>query len=154
MTTPKPPPRTLQPAEERKIQLFLERAAPIVLENPHLTAERWQYLAALANELDLTADQFRTTIDDLLNRGVLKGLEVTPPKPPPLPGRPGTTVPAAEKNSPEDFALSAPHSAPPHLAPNPAPPVSAASVATVQEPPVEKFPNRHTAHKLGEPNSF
>src|SRR5690349_964040 len=109
MTAPKPPPRTLQPAEERKIQLFLERAAPIVLENPHLTAERWQVLAALANELDLTADQLRSTIDDLLNRGVLKGLAVKPPKPPPLPGKTASTsqVAGAESNS-EDFALSPP----------------------------------------------
>ncbi len=110
MTAPKPPPRTLQPAEERKIQLFLERAAPIVLENPHLTAERWQFLAALAHDFDLTANQFRSTIDDLLNRGVIKGLEVTPPKPPPLPGRRGAAAMAApvEDNISEDFALSPP----------------------------------------------
>lgn len=109
MTAPKPPPRTLQPAEERKIQLFLERAAPIVLENPHLTAERWQVLAAMANELDLTADQLRSTIDDLLNRGVLKGLAVKPPKPPPLPGKTASPSGATRTDSnSEDFALSPP----------------------------------------------
>lgn len=103
MTAPKPPPRTLQPAEERKVQLFLERAAPIVLENPQLTTERWQILAALATDLDLTSEQFHSTLDDLLNRGVIKRMDVTPPKPPPLPGRRSTlSLPS------EDFSLTPP----------------------------------------------
>ena len=100
MTAPKPPPRTLQPAEERKVQMFLERAAPIVLENPQLSAERWQILAALATDLDLTADQFRSTIDDLLNRGVIKQMDVTVPKPPPLPGRRVSESSSAATNLP------------------------------------------------------
>jgi hypothetical protein len=124
MTTPNqnPPPRTLQPAEERKIQVFLERAAPIVLEDPNLTSARWQKLAALANELDLSAQQFRSTMDDLLNRGVIKRTDAVPPCPPPLPGRPAGASTSRPENVAEDFALSAP-GAPPPVPPLPQPPV-------------------------------
>ena len=51
--------------EERKIQRFLDRAAPIVLESPVLNTQRWGVLVALAEEMDVSDEQFRQTIDDL-----------------------------------------------------------------------------------------
>jgi hypothetical protein len=82
MPSPKQP-RTED--SDRRIQQFLERAAPIVLEDPALTTERWQQLSAIATEFELTTEQFRTTLDDLVARGVLRRVEATMPKPPPLP---------------------------------------------------------------------
>lgn len=121
MPIPKPPPRTLNSEEEHKLQLFLERAAPIVLQDPSLNAERWQQLALIAGELELTADQFRSTLDDLLHRGVLQRIDVAAPKPPPLPSR---GKPASDSTLPdglldEGFALAPP----PIVAQPPPPPV-------------------------------
>jgi len=81
----KPPPRTLDPDEDRKIQRFLERAAPVVLENPVIDTQRWGQLVALAEELELSDDQLRRTVMELLDRGVIKKVDIASPKPPPLP---------------------------------------------------------------------
>jgi len=53
MSSRKPPPRTLDPEDDRKVQQFLERAAPVVLENRILDTQRWGELLALADELEL-----------------------------------------------------------------------------------------------------
>jgi hypothetical protein len=82
-----PSPKSTRPNDDvdRRVQQFLERAAPIVLEDPSLTAERWRQLSAIASDYHLTADEFQTTLDDLVARGVLRHVDTTLPKPPPLP---------------------------------------------------------------------
>ena len=59
MAANQPPPHTIDPDEERKLQLFLERAAPIVLESRVLDTENWRRLVALAKELEMTDGQLR-----------------------------------------------------------------------------------------------
>jgi hypothetical protein len=90
MPRDKPPPRTLEPEEERKVQLFLERAAPIVLENRTLDAANYRALQELAHHLELSDEQLQLTIDDLRQRGVIDKVDMRPAKPPPLPLREGT----------------------------------------------------------------
>ncbi|MGE3777295.1 MAG: hypothetical protein AB7F89_08935, partial [Pirellulaceae bacterium] len=116
MNAPKPPPRILNADEERKVQKFLELAAPIVLESPALNADRWRRLAHLAGELELSANEFQSTLEDLLKRGVLQKIEVQPPKPPPLPARTERLSDSAAADLPQDegFALAPPrHVVPP-----------------------------------------
>ena len=59
MNQPKPPPQTLQPDDERKIQIFLERASSIVLERPVLDVTHWRRLVSLAEELGLSDEELR-----------------------------------------------------------------------------------------------
>ena len=112
MSSRKPPPRTRPPEDERKIQLFLERAAPIVLDCRVLDAEHWAHLSELAEELELTGQQLQETVEDLRQRGVIEKIDLQPPKPPPLPTPPqhaGSSQPAeAPPKVDEQFALTAP----------------------------------------------
>ena len=85
MAEHRPPPRTREPLEDGRIQRFLQLAAPIVLEGPELDEARWRRLSALADELELSPDQLRQTIQDLCRRGVIKKADIPVPKPPPLP---------------------------------------------------------------------
>ena len=85
MTRRKPPPRTLNLDEERKIQAFLERAAPVVLESRVLNTHRWGQLVALAEELELSDEQLRRTVTELRERGVIRKVDIASAKPPPLP---------------------------------------------------------------------
>jgi hypothetical protein len=105
----KPPPRTLDPQEEQKIQRFLERAAPLVLQGPNIDEARWRQLSALADELQLTSEQLRRTVQDLCDRGVLKPFEIPGPKPPPLPSAVPGAGDAAVRSMPDsNFALTPP----------------------------------------------
>lgn len=130
MSESKPPPRTLEPADERVIQAFLERASAIVLDNSVLDARHWSSLVSLAEELGLSDEQLRETVNDLRERGVIKAIDLAPPKPPPLPtgaadeaAKPGSV--AASPPQPEvDFALTPPPDAP---ASPPPPPTSSVS---------------------------
>ena len=116
MSSHKPPPRTLDPEQDRKVQLFLERAAPVVLERRVIDTQSWGELLALAEELELTEPQMRATIDDLKERGVIERIDLSPPKPPPLPVGDGTQpAPPAEVSLPpelpeqeDDFSLAPP----------------------------------------------
>lgn len=110
LNQPKPPPQTLQPDDERKIQIFLERASSIVLERPVLDLAHWRRLVSLAEELGLTDTELKSTVDDLRQRGVISEIDLSPPKPPPLPSKRGKSPPAAPPQSgPEqDFSLTPP----------------------------------------------
>ena len=137
MAGPKPPPQTLEPDDERKIQIFLERASSIVLEHPVLDARHWRSLMALADELGLSETQLRATVDDLRQRGVISKVELAPSKPPPLPRRDASEAdsnkskPVADSN----FALTPPPPpSPPQAAEPPSPP--SPSVATSPPAPV------------------
>src|SRR5688572_14768119 len=90
-----------------KVQLFLERAEELIFSNPSLTAERWRELAVLAAEIELSVEQFRSTIDDLVGRGVLQRTDAMPPMPPPLPPR-AVTPKRSELVQEIGFALSPP----------------------------------------------
>ena len=122
MARRKPPPRTLEPSDERKIQQFLERAAPIVLDNPFLDTQRWGALVALAEELDLSHEQFRHTVHELRERGVIQRIELSPVKPPPLPkrGPPPESLAGAPCSSEPEFVLTPPsrRAEPPSRAPS------------------------------------
>lgn len=130
MAANQPPPHAMDPDEERKLQLFLERAAPIVLESRVLDTENWRRLVALARELELTDGQLRATVEDLRRRGVIERIELQPvkavttataatgspaptasktttsskttTKPPPLPPRPTAAKPVANDTGPSD----------------------------------------------------
>lgn len=105
----KPPPRTLDPQEEQKIQRFLERAAPLVLQGPDVDEARWRQLSALADELQLTPEQLRRTVQDLCDRGVLKPFDIPGPKPPPLPRTVAADGGAPLHSTPDsNFALTPP----------------------------------------------
>lgn len=133
MSDPKPPLPTLDPDDERIIQVFLERASAIVLDNSVLDARHWSSLVALAEELGLSDEQLRSTVNDLRERGVIKEIDLAPPKPPPLPepgstpAPPGSSPPAPQQEA--DFALTPPPEPPtappavPDLEPAPASPV-------------------------------
>lgn len=112
---PKPPPQTRQPDDERKIQIFLERASSIVLERPVLDLMNWRRLVLLAEELGLSDEELRSTVNDLRHRGVISEIDVSPPKPPPLPSQQGKPTPEATPQSgPEqDFSLTPPVPPPP-----------------------------------------
>lgn len=91
---------------DSKVQLFLEKAEEFILENRLLTPELWRKLAVLAAELELPAPLFRSTLEDLVERGVLDRSDQLPPLPPPLPA-------GSENKRPDlvqevGFALSAP----------------------------------------------
>ena len=152
MAGPKPPPRTLELDDERKTQLFLERAAPIVLAGPVVDAERWRQLVQLAAELELTSEQLRQILDDLCRRGVLRKVEIPVPQPPPLPASAaGRSDEATLNNAPENQLLP---DAPPPL---PVRPRRAA--ATPKEPAVtEKYLRKAVAilarHRGGGPRGF
>lgn len=126
MPESKPPPRTLKPDDERVIQVFLERASAIVLDHQVLDARHWSSLVALAEELGLSDEQLRATVNDLRDRGVIKDIDLAPPRPPRLP-EPGSQdgVSAPDPPQPEaDFALTPPPPEPllppPPLTPAPA----------------------------------
>ena len=115
LNQPKPPPQTLQPDDERKIQIFLERASSIVLERPVLDLTRWRRLVLLAEELGLSDEELRSTVNDLRQRGVISEIDLSPPKPPPLPSQQGKPNPeASARCGPEqDFSLTPPPPPPP-----------------------------------------
>ncbi len=115
MNQPKPPPQTLQPDDERKIQIFLERASSIVLERPVLDLTHWRRLVLLAEELGLSDEELRSTVNDLRHRGVISEIDLSPPKPPPLPSQQGKPAPEVSGHSgPEqDFSLTPPLPPPP-----------------------------------------
>ncbi|MEO8493813.1 MAG: hypothetical protein ABI614_01995, partial [Planctomycetota bacterium] len=115
MNQPKPPPQTLQPDDERKIQVFLERASPIVLERPVLDLTHWRRLVLLAEELGLSDEELRSTVNDLRQRGVIAEIDLSPPKPPPLPSQQGRPKPetAADSGPEQDFSLTPPVPLPP-----------------------------------------
>jgi hypothetical protein len=123
MARRKPPPRTLDPDEERKLQRFLDRAAPVVLESSVLDTTRWGQLVALAEEMELTDEQLRRTIAELRERGVIQKIEVTAPKPPPLPNQgPSEPKPEVPEEEEADFSLAAPPPPPRIAAEEPHPP--------------------------------
>ncbi len=152
MAANQPPPHTMDPNEERKLQLFLERAAPIVLESRVLATENWRRLVALAQELEMSDGQLRATVEDLRRRGVIERVELQPlkpsSKPPPLPVRPTASDPVPEGRAndarPSDrdatpgippirertFSLNSP--TPPELPPPP--PASASASASPPKP--------------------
>lgn len=112
MSGSKPPPRTHAPEEERKIQQFLERAAPIVLECRVLDTQHWKLLSDLAEELDLNRAQLRETVEDLRQRGVIEKIDIRPPTPPPLPHPTRSDDSSASDAIDAEFALTAPPPAP------------------------------------------
>ena len=115
LNQPKPPPQTLQPDDERKIQIFLERASPIVLECPMLDLAHWRRLVSLAEELGLSDEELQSTVNDLRQRGVISEIDLSPPKPPPLPSRHGKPPPetVAQAGPEQDFSLTPPVPPPP-----------------------------------------
>lgn len=115
MNQPKPPPQTLQPDDERKIQVFLERASSIVLERSVLDLAHWRRLVSLAEELGLSDEELQSTVNDLRQRGVISEIDLSPPKPPPLPSQLGKPSPdAVTPSGPEqDFSLTPPMPPPP-----------------------------------------
>ena len=146
MAEPKPPPRTLEMDEERKVQLFLERAAAVVLESPVLDLRRWQTLVALAEELGLHDEQLRATVNDLRQRGVIAEIDLAPLKPPPLPPPSRSardtpeTISASDVIPESDFSLTPPPTGPrkptaaaARAAPPP-PPFAPPSASHVSEP--------------------
>jgi biotin operon repressor len=141
MSESKPPPPTLEPDDERIIQAFLERASAVVLDNSVLNAQHWGSLVALAEELGLSDEQLRETVNDLRDRGVIKAIDLAPPKPPPLPhaGQDEAAMrepePAGESKPEVDFALTPPPAEP---APPPPPAPSAQS-------PIDRFLERANA---------
>ncbi|MBP88177.1 MAG: hypothetical protein CMJ64_15915 [Planctomycetaceae bacterium] len=141
MSESKPPPRTLEPDDERIIHAFLERASAIVLENSVLDAQHWSSLVALAEELGLSDEQLRDTVNDLRERGVIKAIDLTPPKPPPLPGAgadhgaPPALERASESKPEVDFALTPPPTE--TVVPPPPPPPS--------QSPIDRFIDRANA---------
>ena len=153
MSAPKPPPRTLDADTDRRIQRFLESAAPIVFADSALTAERWQQLSAIASEFELTADQFHATLDDLVVRGVLQRVDANLPKPPPLPRpRPVTdsrppALPATEA-PPAPSTRSVPSS---ELAGNPLPPRRESVFSTELTSTSADREAVETPHKLANP---
>jgi hypothetical protein len=144
MAAKQPTPQTMDPDEERKLRLFLERAAPIVLESRVLDKEKWGQLVTLAEKLQMSDGQLRATVEDLRQRGVIERVELQPikpaAKPPPLPKRPTDAGPASS-SQPKDgssadqdttpitpparektFSLNSPPPPPPaSIAPPPAP---------------------------------
>lgn len=115
LNQPKPPPQTLQPDDERKIQVFLERASSIVLERPVLDLTHWRRLVSLAEELGLSEDELQATVNDLRQRGVIAEIDLSPPKPPPLPSKQNDlardTTPSSGPE--QDFSLQPPTPPPP-----------------------------------------
>lgn len=77
----------------------------------------WRRLVSLAEELGLSGEELRHTINDLRQRGVISEIDLSPPKPPPLPSpsQPGkpTPVAAAHAGPEQDFSLTPPVSPPP-----------------------------------------
>ena len=149
MPESKPPPRTLEPDEERVVHAFLERASAIVLDNSVLDARHWGSLVALAEELGLSDEQLRETVDDLRERGVIKGIDLTPPKPPPLPNAAADEgvepeSEAVDESQPEvDFALTPPPTEPATPAAEPAlppPPASAIPQPAASQSPASQSP--------------
>ena len=146
MPRSKPPPRTLAPEDERKIQSFLERAAPIVLESPVVDGATWEKLSALAEEVELSADQLRETIEDLRQRGVIQKIDVRPPKPPPLPSAASPQQVSQDTTEFEqEFALSAP---PP--IPRPTPPRSPRGKKKAKPPGASKQDRHQFAQRAHE----
>ncbi|MBC8354742.1 MAG: hypothetical protein H8E66_22410 [Planctomycetes bacterium] len=115
LNQPKPPPQTLQPDDERKIQIFLERASSIVLERPVLDRAHWRLLVSLAEELGLSDEELRNTIDDLRQRGVISDIDLSPLKPPPLPSQESKAKAdvSAQAGPERDFSLTPPVPPPP-----------------------------------------
>lgn len=59
------------PADERAVRAFLERAAPIILEARELEGDRFRSVCAVADELGLTRDQLACELRLLEQRGVI-----------------------------------------------------------------------------------
>ncbi|MFV1968130.1 MAG: hypothetical protein ACC628_22120 [Pirellulaceae bacterium] len=87
-----------------------EKAAPVVLESPILDTHRWGELVALAEEMGLSDEQFRRTIAELRERGVIQRIELAAPKPPPLPNQAGSSKERTETSDSDeaDFSLTPP----------------------------------------------
>jgi hypothetical protein len=148
MAGSKPPPQTLEPDDERKIQIFLERASSIVLQHSVLDTRHWRSLVALAEELELSEEQLRSTVNDLRQRGVITEIDLSPSKPPPLPSQAARKAPETKQEpvADVDFTLTPPPPPKPReTKPNttkslpPPPPTETKPVAP--PPPPEKTPS-------------
>lgn len=95
--------------------MFLERASSIVLERPVLDLPHWRRLVSLAEELGLSDEELQNTVNDLRQRGVITEIDLSPPKPPPLPSKQGNVAleVLAQSGPEQDFSLTPPVPPPP-----------------------------------------
>ncbi len=71
MSTRTPSENDRQLADERNVRLFLERAAPIILESQVLDSPRFESVCELADRLGLSRDQLACELRLLQQRGVI-----------------------------------------------------------------------------------
>lgn len=140
-------------ADERTVRMFLERAAPVILESRSLDGPRFETVLALSDEMGLTREQLSCELRFLELRGVISSVPwsrldapdsgpavpTTGPPPLPTPGAPATaapgktperrpTAPTASVSTPSPAARTEPATPPPP--PPPPPPSPSVSIAT------------------------
>ena len=63
-------------SRQRRLYQFQERAANVVLDREELSAEQWNQLVRLADQMELSRSDLVQLVQEWLRRGVLRSSEV------------------------------------------------------------------------------